>query len=169
MGPYGDDELMRPVHQLEAQCKKYGVKFELNTMASPKIFPRPHTGLPTPGVIVLATGATPRADHIPGSDKPHVVNCMDVVESKAELGQKIVIIGGTAMGVSTAQFLAHKGGHDISIIGEQKKLGMDIDQRTAVYGCQGEEDQGQRGQDHYRGREAGHTGRYGCDRNDGVQ
>jgi pyruvate/2-oxoglutarate dehydrogenase complex dihydrolipoamide dehydrogenase (E3) component len=52
---------------------------------------------------------------------------MDVVESKVELGENIVIIGGTAMGVSTAQFLAHKGGHNISIIGEQKKLGMDID------------------------------------------
>lgn len=127
MGPYGDDELMRPIKQLEAQCKKYGVKFELNTKASRKIFPRPHTGLPTPGAIVLATGATPKADYIPGSDKPHVVNCMDVVESKAELGENIVIIGGTAMGVSTAQFLAHKGGHNISIIGEQKKLGMDID------------------------------------------
>lgn len=126
-GPYGDDELMRPIHYLEAQCKKLGVRIELGTEVTPGMFPRPHTGSPTPDVIVLATGASPKAEYLPGADKKHVVSCHDVIKGEVEVGEKVVIIGGTAMGVSTAQFLVHRGGHRIAIIGEQKKLGMDID------------------------------------------
>ncbi len=126
-GPYGDDELMRPINYLEAQLKKLGVKIELGTQATPRIFPKPHTGALTPDVIVMATGASPKAENLPGADKKHVVNCHDLIEGRVDVGERVVVVGGSAMGVSTAQFLVHKGGYRISIIEEMKKLGMDID------------------------------------------
>ncbi len=62
-----------------------------------------------PDAVILATGATPIAPPIPGSDQPHVVQAWDVLQNKAHVGRKVVIIGGGAVGVETALFLAEKG------------------------------------------------------------
>jgi len=62
-----------------------------------------------PDAIVLATGARPLNPPIPGSDQPHVVQAWDVLIGKAAVGRRVAIIGGGAVGVETALFLAEKG------------------------------------------------------------
>ena len=62
-----------------------------------------------PDAVVLATGATPLTPPIPGVDLPHVVQAWDVLAGTAITGKKVVVIGGGAVGVETAQFLASKG------------------------------------------------------------
>ncbi|MEE4112927.1 MAG: FAD-dependent oxidoreductase, partial [Desulfobacteraceae bacterium] len=62
-----------------------------------------------PDVVILATGATPLCPAIPGSDLPHVVQAWDVLADRVVTGRRIVIIGGGAVGVETALFLAEKG------------------------------------------------------------
>jgi len=62
-----------------------------------------------PEFVILATGATPAAPSIPGAGLPHVVQAWDVLEEKARTGRRVVIIGGGAVGVETAMFLAEKG------------------------------------------------------------
>ncbi|MFK5952866.1 MAG: FAD-dependent oxidoreductase [Desulfobacterium sp.] len=62
-----------------------------------------------PDHIVLATGAVPMAPPIPGADLPHVVQAWDVLSHKVFTGKRVVIIGGGAVGVETALFLAEKG------------------------------------------------------------
>ncbi|MFA5907030.1 MAG: FAD-dependent oxidoreductase, partial [Desulfobacula sp.] len=62
-----------------------------------------------PDHIILATGSSPWIPELPGLNLPHVVNAWDVLENKAHTGTRVVIIGGGAVGVETALFLAEKG------------------------------------------------------------
>ncbi len=62
-----------------------------------------------PDHIILATGALPLTPPIPGADLPHVVQAWDVLSHQAFTGKRVVIIGGGAVGVETALFLAEKG------------------------------------------------------------
>jgi 2,4-dienoyl-CoA reductase (NADPH2) len=62
-----------------------------------------------PDAIILTTGALPMTPLIPGADLPHVVQAWDVLQGKAATGRRVVVIGGGAVGVETALFLAEKG------------------------------------------------------------
>lgn len=62
-----------------------------------------------PDRVVLATGARPLTPPIPGTDLPHVVQAWDVLAGTTVTGRRVVVVGGGAVGVETAQFLARKG------------------------------------------------------------
>ncbi len=62
-----------------------------------------------PDHVILATGARPRTPDIPGMTLPHVVQAWDVLENKVPTGPRVAILGGGAVGVETALFLAEKG------------------------------------------------------------
>jgi len=62
-----------------------------------------------PDHIILATGSSPFIPELPGLDLPQVVQAWDVLENKAPTGARVAIIGGGAVGVETALFLAEKG------------------------------------------------------------
>ena len=62
-----------------------------------------------PDALILATGALPLEPPIPGMDLPHVAGAWDILEDKVRTGKHVVIIGGGAVGVETALFLAQKG------------------------------------------------------------
>jgi len=55
--------------------------------------------------IVLATGVTPRAVSIPGSDHPKVVSYVDVLLHGAPVGERVAIIGAGGIGFDVAEFL----------------------------------------------------------------
>jgi 2,4-dienoyl-CoA reductase (NADPH2) len=62
-----------------------------------------------PEGIILATGAVPLVPPIPGIDRPHVVQAWDVLAGRVITGKRVAIIGGGAVGVEAALFLAEKG------------------------------------------------------------
>jgi len=62
-----------------------------------------------PDTVVLATGARPITPPIPGVELANVVQSWDVLLNKTVTGQKVVVIGGGAVGVETALFLGEKG------------------------------------------------------------
>jgi 2,4-dienoyl-CoA reductase (NADPH2) len=45
---------------------------------------------------------------------------------KARVGERVVIIGGTGVGIAGALFLNVKGGHKISLVESGKKVGRDV-------------------------------------------
>ena len=62
-----------------------------------------------PDAVVVATGATQMAQLFTGSDQPHVYSAETVLKGQADLGHKVVVVGGGAVGCETAMFIAGRG------------------------------------------------------------
>lgn len=62
-----------------------------------------------PDHVILATGASPMTPPIPGVEFSHVVQAWDVLGGNVYTGRRVVVLGGGAVGVETALFLAEKG------------------------------------------------------------
>jgi len=62
-----------------------------------------------PDVVILATGARPLLPHIPGIEDERVATAWHVLSGKANTGENVVIVGGNAVGLETALYLANQG------------------------------------------------------------
>jgi len=61
-------------------------------------------------VAIVATGAVPEKLHVPGIDKPHVYEALEVTRGKhAELGDTVIVIGGGVLACEICVSLAMKG------------------------------------------------------------
>ncbi|MBC8438729.1 MAG: FAD-dependent oxidoreductase [Deltaproteobacteria bacterium] len=102
--PPGRDEFAQLAKDLEIQIAAKKIPIVLKTEVSQEIIKKEK-----PDTIILATGSKPLIPPIAGIDLPHVVESWDVLQDKVFTGQKVAIIGGGAVGVETALFLAEKG------------------------------------------------------------
>ncbi|TXH19945.1 MAG: NADPH-dependent 2,4-dienoyl-CoA reductase, partial [Gammaproteobacteria bacterium] len=59
--------------------------------------------------VVLATGIEPRTPDLPGIDHPKVVRYIDVITGKAQVGQKVAIMGAGGIGFDVAELITHEG------------------------------------------------------------
>lgn len=62
-----------------------------------------------PDAIIVATGARPARPGIPGVEMKHVVQAWEVLDGKVGVGRKVVVVGGNAVGLETALYLARIG------------------------------------------------------------
>ena len=62
-----------------------------------------------PEVVLLATGASPVTPPLPGADMPHVVQAWDLLAGTVQPGERVVVVGGNAVGVETALLVAEEG------------------------------------------------------------
>ena len=62
-----------------------------------------------PDAIILATGAKPFFPPMQGIDDAKVILAWDLLREKIKVGKQVVIIGGNAVGLETALFLASQG------------------------------------------------------------
>lgn len=62
-----------------------------------------------PDVVIVATGASPILPQIPGIETQGVVTAWDVLSGKVPVGERVVIVGGNAVGLETALYLADQG------------------------------------------------------------
>jgi 2,4-dienoyl-CoA reductase (NADPH2) len=62
-----------------------------------------------PDHVIVAEGARPLTPPIPGLDEPEVLSSWDVLATNPSLGREVAVIGGGAVGLETALFIAHKG------------------------------------------------------------
>jgi len=88
----------------ERECKKLGVKIELNKEVTTQVVDEFK-----PDVVFMASGATPAKPPIPGIDKAHVVTAADVLYGKASVSGKVVIAGGGTVGIEMAEYVIKKG------------------------------------------------------------
>jgi 2,4-dienoyl-CoA reductase-like NADH-dependent reductase (Old Yellow Enzyme family)/thioredoxin reductase len=103
----------RFAQQLCRDLFESGVKIMLGHEATVEF-----VGETLPDVVIVAAGAVPRNLAVQGADLPHVVQAVDVLQGKVEVGEKIVIVGGRSLGMETALKLAEKG-KQVSIVTER--------------------------------------------------
>jgi len=102
--PPGKDELNTLIAYLKMQLQKIGVKVSLNTTATPESILK-HG----PDVLIIAAGARPSTPEVRGIEKKGVLKFEDVLLGKAEVGKKVIVIGGGFVGCETAEFLKERG------------------------------------------------------------
>ncbi|HHX87330.1 MAG TPA: FAD-dependent oxidoreductase [Firmicutes bacterium] len=102
-------------------CQKHGVKLNLGTEASvEKILAE------KPDTVILATGGEADIPLLKGiDDHPRVVVAAEVLEGKAPVGHRVLIIGGGLVGCETADFLGEQG-HEITIIEMLPEIARDV-------------------------------------------
>ena len=59
--------------------------------------------------IVIATGVRPRTPEIPGTDHPSVLGYLDVLRGKAEVGERVAVVGAGGIGFDVAEYLTDPG------------------------------------------------------------
>jgi 2,4-dienoyl-CoA reductase (NADPH2) len=62
-----------------------------------------------PDVVIIATGGEPIKPGIPGVDGKTVVQAWDVLSEKVDIGNKVVVVGGGAVGIEVATYIAKIG------------------------------------------------------------
>ncbi len=102
--PPGREEFAQLAVDLENQLTAEKIPVVLNTAVDSGVLEAAK-----PDAVILATGAKPLEPPIPGMDKPHVAGSWEVLAGRAATGKKVAIVGGGAVGVETALFLAEKG------------------------------------------------------------
>ena len=94
----------------EAQVMKSGARVLLNTEATPEMIDA--AGYDE---VLVAVGASPIRPRIPGADGRNVMFAADAANREAELGKKLVIIGGGEIGVEVGIHLARQG-HEVMVV-----------------------------------------------------
>jgi 2,4-dienoyl-CoA reductase (NADPH2) len=102
--PPGREEFFSLVKDLESQLALRSIPIALGQEVDQGLIEKE-----APDAVILATGAVAMTPPIPGSDRAHVVQAWDVLLGRAATGQRVVVIGGGAVGVETALCLAEKG------------------------------------------------------------
>ncbi|MFK5926081.1 MAG: FAD-dependent oxidoreductase [Desulfuromusa sp.] len=111
--PPGRDEFLYLAKDLQEQLTDLKVQIILNSTVDGQLL----TEL-KPEALILATGGIPIFPNIPGVDLPQVIQAWDVLAGKELTSQRVAIIGGGAVGVETALFLAEQG----TLSGEELKF-----------------------------------------------
>lgn len=102
--PPGREELACAVTWLAGALYRAGVKVEMGREAGVRTVKARN-----PDVVIVATGARPLRPAIPGIEGDNVLWAWEVLENRAALGRKVVVIGGGAVGLETALFAARQG------------------------------------------------------------
>lgn len=106
--PPGRQDFARFGKYLLAECRRLGVDFHFDTEATAdRILELCEAGVFDR--VAIATGAAPVMPKIPATGSAQVVQAWDVLRAKVSLGKRVVIVGGGAVGVETAEYVAKMG------------------------------------------------------------
>jgi 2,4-dienoyl-CoA reductase-like NADH-dependent reductase (Old Yellow Enzyme family)/thioredoxin reductase len=102
--PPGKDELKSLIEYLRRQLEQLKVDVKLNQNVTFELISKY-----SPDVIIVATGSRFSIPDIKGIDRRKVVKFEDVLLEKAEVGRRVIVVGGGFVGCETAEFLSERG------------------------------------------------------------
>jgi 2,4-dienoyl-CoA reductase-like NADH-dependent reductase (Old Yellow Enzyme family)/thioredoxin reductase len=111
---------------LMTQMQKLGVKVELGkkvTLSSARRL--------KPEAIIVATGAEAFLPPIPVRGAKPVVQALAVLRGQAEVGDRVVIVGGELVGCETAEYLADQG-KKVTVVRRGPDMAIKVRQATRV-------------------------------------
>jgi len=100
------------------QVEKSGAEIKLG-----KTFTMDSLDEELPDVVLIATGSSPVKPDIPGVER--TVTAREVLERKVEVGEKVLVVGGSGTGLETAFFLAAQG-KKVTVIEAHDRIGHDL-------------------------------------------
>lgn len=118
----GKEEFSETLRYFGNHIKDTGVELRLGTRADA-------ASLKAEGfdAVIVATGVTPRALKIPGSDHPGVLSYVDVLRDNKPVGSRVAIIGAGGIGFDVAEFLVENAPSTTTDIDRwAKEWGVDL-------------------------------------------
>jgi len=97
-------EIWEFIRYYRAMIKRYEIPLFLNTKVDSELIANKK-----PDHIIVAEGAEPAVPPVDGTDDPSVLSAWKVLRESPPLAKNVAIIGGGAVGLETAQFVASKG------------------------------------------------------------
>jgi 2,4-dienoyl-CoA reductase (NADPH2) len=97
-------EILEYIRYYQAMIRKHQIPLYLNTAVDMELIRSKQ-----PEFILIAEGAEALIPPIPGAAEPGVFNAWEVLRENPFLGKRVAIIGGGAVGLETALFVAAKG------------------------------------------------------------
>lgn len=128
----GKEEFYETIRYFGTMIKKHSVDLKLNTQVDEKT-------LSEFDEVLLGTGIKPRTPNIPGIDHPMVLNYLDVLRDKKEVGKRVAIIGAGGIGFDVAESLTHAGeSSSLNLAAFLEEWGIDPDNeaRAGIEGIQ---------------------------------
>lgn len=118
--PPGKGDITNMVRSYIAKCEEYGVKMVMNTEVTPAMVAEAK-----PDAVIVATGSNPLVLPIPGINDTGVIHAGDLLDGKAAVGKKVLVVGGGMVGCEVADFLGELG-HEVTVIELRDQLGPDV-------------------------------------------
>ena len=118
--PPGKGDITNMVRSYIAKCEEYGVKMVMHTEVTPAMVAEAK-----PDAVIVATGSNPLVLPIPGINDTGVIHAGDLLDGKAAVGKKVLVVGGGMVGCEVADFLGELG-HEVSVIELRDQLGPDV-------------------------------------------
>jgi 2,4-dienoyl-CoA reductase (NADPH2) len=97
-------EILEYIRYYWAMIRRLQIPLFLNTSVDMSMIQ-----ISKPDYILIAEGAESLIPPIPGATEPGVLNAWEVLRDNPLLGQRVAVIGGGAVGLETALFVAAKG------------------------------------------------------------
>lgn len=125
--PADKGDLTSAVRSYIVRAKEAGVSIRLNTEATASLLKEM-----APDAVILATGSIPLILNIPGLADSGYITAQDMLDGKAEIGEKVLVVGGGMVGCEAAEFLCERN-HTVSIIEMKDTLAGDVSKENRVF------------------------------------
>lgn len=125
--PTGKGQLSEAIRSMIVRAEKAGADLRVNTEATEEAL-----RTLAPDAVILATGSNPLVLPIPGLDTCGYVTAQDMLEGKASMGRRVLVVGGGMVGCEAAEFLAERG-HEVGIIEMKDVIASDVTPENRRY------------------------------------
>lgn len=125
--PTGKGQLTEAIRSMIVKCQLAGVDLRCGVEADEMLL----RSL-APDAIILATGSTPLILPIPGLSDCGYVTAQDMLDGKAQMGKRILVVGGSMVGCEAAEYLAERG-HQVAVIEMKDVIAADVTPENRRY------------------------------------
>jgi 2,4-dienoyl-CoA reductase (NADPH2) len=130
----GKEEFSETMRYYSRQIELTGVTLKLNTRVNVEDLNNSDFD-----EVILATGIVPRTPPIKGIDHPKVLNYIDVLKDKKEVGKRVAVIGAGGIGFDVSEYITHAGpttSLDIPAFMKEWGVDMTLSARGGIEGVQ---------------------------------
>lgn len=125
--PTGKGQLTEAIRSMIVKCQLAGVDLRCGVEADEMLL----RSL-APDAIILATGSTPLILPIPGLSECGYVTAQDMLDGKAQMGKRVLVVGGGMVGCEAAEYLAERG-HQAAVIEMKDVIAADVTPENRRY------------------------------------
>ena len=125
--PTGKGQLTEAIRSMIVKCQQAGVDLRCGVEAEEMLL----RSL-APDAIILATGSTPLILPIPGLSDCGYVTAQDMLDGKAQMGKRVLMVGGGMVGCEAAEYLAERG-HQVAVIEMKDVIAADVTPENRSY------------------------------------